>query len=129
VGALDAVEFAAGHGELLLAVVAVGGADFVAVDIAFHQEGGANFGSGGLDLGCIKALAAQKLFEFGALLVQTVEHFLIAGAVYAHGGVPAGALGLEVLFGQAFYGDRAGLAEIFKLAAQHEGCGHEADGE
>ena len=63
------------------------------------------------------------------MLVQTVEHFLIAGAVYAHGGVPAGALGLEVLFGQAFYGDRAGLAEIFKLAAQHEGGGHEADGE
>ena len=58
VGALDAVELAAGHGELLLAVVAVGGTDFVAVGIVFHQEGRADFGSGGLDLGCIKALAA-----------------------------------------------------------------------
>ena len=63
------------------------------------------------------------------MLVQAVEHFLITGTVYAHGGVPAGMVRLEGLFGQAFYGDCAGLAEIFKLAAQHEGGGHEADGE
>ena len=129
VGGSDAVEFAAGHGELLFAVVAVGGADFVAVGVVCYRKGRADFGRGGLDFGGVKTLAEQKLFEFRTLLAKVVEHFLIAGAVHADGGVLAGVVGLEILLGQTFYGDGAGLAEVFELGAEHEGSGNETDGE
>ena len=126
---MDIGQIFAFHHQLLFAVKAVLHPLVAAVAAAGFLISGLHRGRERLDFGRAKAVLLQKFGQHRLRTFQAVEHFLISCAVRNHAGLPFGAIGLIRLFSQAFHRDGAGLAEVFKLSAQHESSGNQADGQ